>query len=108
MFIQYSFEKLTLFRIRKTSPKVRFVIKLNWVVITVSVTTDGHQRLPHVTPEPSTSLEASLKKGEKRVRIRPISGKGLMANNISTLRVESHHNDSIDMVSPQYVSKCVS
>ena len=28
-------------------------------------------------PEPSTSLEASLKKGEKRVRIRPISGKGL-------------------------------
>ena len=29
-------------------------------------------------PEPSTSLEASLKKGEKRVRIRPISGKGLI------------------------------
>ena len=48
-FPTYSFEKLTLFRIRTTSPKVRFVIKLNWVVITVSVTTDGHQRLPHVT-----------------------------------------------------------
>ena len=28
-------------------------------------------------PEPSTSLEASLKKGEKRVRIRAIGGKGL-------------------------------
>ena len=28
-------------------------------------------------PEPSTSLEASLKKGEKRVRIRAIWGKGL-------------------------------
>ena len=31
-------------------------------------------------PEPSTSLEASLKKGEKRVRIRAIRGKGLKNN----------------------------
>ena len=38
-------------------------------------------------PEPSTSLEASLKKGEKRVRIRPISGKGLMALEISQLKI---------------------
>ena len=44
-FPTYSFEKLTLMRIRTTSPKVRFVIKMNWVVITVSVTADGNQRL---------------------------------------------------------------
>ena len=35
-------------------------------------------------PEPSTSLEASLKKGEKRVRIRAIWGKGLITKNIGT------------------------
>ena len=40
-------------------------------------------------PEPSTSLEASLKKGEKRVRIRAIWGKGLIvAKNHNMIEVK--------------------